>query len=74
MSASIGRHARRHPGPVQDQPLNINYGHNGSLVVLQFTRTTAQIVLSIKQTDDMLEALQKVKAMLIEHQAKARNG
>ncbi len=74
MSASIGRQHRRHGAPQQDGPVNINYGHNGTYVVLQFTKVTAQIVLSVKQTDDMLEALQKVKAMLIEHQAKAANG
>ena len=74
MSSSASRHYRRHQPPAPEGPVNINYGHNGTYVVLQFTKVTGQIVLSLKQTDDMLEALQKVKQMLIEHQAKNSNG
>lgn len=73
MSASIARQARRHNRAAQDGPLNIQYGHNGTLVVMQFTRATEHITLTPRQADDMIAALQKTKAMLAEHQARASN-
>lgn len=70
MSSSIARQARRHSKPAQNGPLNINYGHNGTFVVMQFTRPSDHITLTPQQADDMIAALQKVKLMLAEHQEK----
>ncbi|MCR4331264.1 MAG: hypothetical protein NUV34_00950 [Sulfuricaulis sp.] len=57
-----------------DGPIKINYGHDGTLVVLQFTSTTREIRLSVEQTDDMIAALQQSKKMLADHQKKPANG
>lgn len=73
MSSSIARQQRRHPSPVQDQPLSIHYGHNGSQLVMKFTRMTDHVTLTQQQADDMIEALQTCKAALADYLA-PKNG
>ena len=74
MSSSIARQHRRHAAPRQEGPLNISYGHNGTLLVMQFTRTTDHVTLTTRQADDMIAALQQVKVKLAEYQASQLNG
>ena len=74
MTTSISRHQRRHPGPAQDGPLNIDYGHTGQLLVMKFTRLTDHVTLTPRQADDMIAALQKVKVALADYLAAKQNG
>ena len=47
--------------------LHFQYGHNGTGTVIQFSRPVDNIVLTDQEVDDMCDALQKTRAILIEH-------
>ena len=62
---------------ITGQPLNpsgqlaINYGHNGHMVMVIFTKAVTNLALNENQVDGMIEGLQKTKAALMVHKAAA---
>ena len=60
---------------IQQQQCSIDYGHNGQVVVMQFTAKIQNLMLSEAQVDGMITGLQSAKAALMAHKAAtARDG
>jgi TnpA family transposase len=60
-------------GPIET-PFRINYGHDEERVILQFSVVVGQVVrFTPGEVDSLIEGLQKSKAMLLAHKAKAAN-
>lgn len=60
----------QHPAP---RPVNMDHGHNGTQVIVRFSRPIPNLALTLEQTEAFIAALQGSKERLIEHQ-KANNG
>lgn len=54
-------------------PLQIQHGHNGTQVLVQFTRMTDHLLLSPKQAEDFVAAMCISIEKLKEHLAKGKN-
>lgn len=57
----------------ENTPLNITYGHNDALVLVQFSRPVAVVGMNSKEVDDFVAGVTKARAMLAEHQTKKAN-
>ena len=55
----------------QSGQLSIDYGHNGHMVMVIFTKAVSNLALNENQVDGMIEGLQKAKAALMAHKAAA---
>lgn len=55
---------------VEQLPLQIHHSHDGEKVILQFTRTIPNLMLTEQQAEAMVASLQNTLAALREHKAK----
>ena len=59
----------------QSGQLAIDYGHNGTVVMVILTKSVNNLALSESQVDGMIEGLKTAKAALMAHKAQqAREG
>ena len=72
------RRAKAHPTPLrgpqgkpQRNDMSIDYGHNGQVVVVQFSQHCNNLALSDAQVDGMIEGLKLAKSKLNKHKATA---
>ena len=56
---------------IENKPLQIQYGHNGQLIVIAFGMKVENLMMSEVQIDAMVDAIQIAKAKLVEHRAAA---
>ena len=67
MNREQKRNAARYTAKHLDGPITMQYGHNGEQVVITFARTYPALMLTLEQTDAMLNALQVAKRELLKH-------
>lgn len=70
----IGKPQEGFSGSQEVQPpreFRIQYGHNGTQVLMIFPNRVENLVLHEEQVDEMVKALHGAKAMLIEHKKRA---
>lgn len=73
--AQVREQARRRNQPVAQQlepivgPLNMEYGHSDTQLLVRFSRPTDHVWLTPQQADEMVAAIQGVKEKLLARQA-----
>lgn len=54
---------------ITNKPLQIQYGHNGDLIVIAFSQHIDNLMMSEIQINEMIDAMQLAKTKLAQHKS-----